>query len=74
MGMIWIKAGTAREKTKLYFWKNNSLKGQREKNSFNIEAFVAFNVILCSYKNAKKCVAGRWILDKFVLSFYTLES
>lgn len=43
---------------KLYFWNNNSLNSQREKNSFNVEAFVALNVILCSYKNAKKCVAG----------------
>lgn len=61
-------------KIKLYFWNNNSLKGQREKNSFNVEAFVALNVILCSNKNAKICVAGWRILDKFVWSFYTLES
>lgn len=56
---------------KLYFWTNNSLKGQREKNSFNVEAFVGFNVILCFYKNAPKNV---WWDGKFVLSFCTLES
>lgn len=59
---------------KLYFWTNNSLKGHREKNSFNVEAFVAFNVILCSSKNARKCVAGWRILDILVWSFYTLQS
>lgn len=42
---------------KQYFWTNNRLKGQREKNSFNIEAFVALNVILCCVpiKMPKKC-------------------
>ena len=55
-----------------YFWKN-SLNCQREKNSFNVKVFVALNIILCSYKNAKNCEAGWRILDKYVWSFYTLE-
>lgn len=53
--MCHVNQGSHRKgEIKQYFWTNNRLKGQREKNRFNIEAFVALNVILCSYKNAKK--------------------